>query len=55
MHHQHSIERASWHSVGYLRTTDVVHGENNRGDDIALPCIGAGGTMHSDARDGYHE
>ena len=41
---QRSFERDSWHSVGHLRTTDVVHGEINRGDDIALPCTGAGGT-----------
>jgi len=36
--HQGPFKRDSWHSVGHLRTTNVVHRENNRGDDIALPC-----------------
>jgi hypothetical protein len=27
---QRSLERDSWHSVGHLRTTNVVHGADNR-------------------------
>jgi len=37
MQRQRSFEWDSWHSVGHLRTTNVVHGGNNGGDNIALP------------------
>ena len=44
MQRQRSFERDSWHSVGHLRTMNMVHEENSRGDDIASPGAGAVGT-----------
>ena len=41
---QRSFERDSWHSVGHLRTMNMVHEENSRGDDTASPGTGAVGT-----------
>ena len=50
MHRQGSFERVNWHSVGHLRTSNEIHGENNRGDDIDLPCMVPEARGKSEAR-----